>query len=191
MEIFFSTSNKHKVSEANRIGLNFGVSFRQITIEYPEIRDESVERVAEEGVKFVYKIFGKPVIVEDSGLFIEALNGFPGSYSAYVYKKIGNIGIINLMSGEKKRNAKFISAVSYFDGKTLKTFTGEVEGRISYKVQGKQGFGYDPIFIPKGYNKTFAEDENLKNKISHRQKSIEKFCRFILERKQTADKNLN
>lgn len=181
IEIFFSTSNKHKVYEANKIGLNFRVSFKQITVDYPEIRDESVERVAEEGVKFVYKIFNKPLIVEDSGLFIEALNGFPGPYSAYVQKKIGNKGIIKLMEGEQNRNAKFISAVSYFDGKTLKTFTGEVEGKISSEEKGGLGFGYDPVFIPSEHNKTFAEDENLKNEISHRRKSIEKFCKFTNE----------
>lgn len=178
MEVFFSTSNKHKIEEANKIGAEFGVLFRQVFVPYPEVRDDLVEIVAEEGVKFVYGILNHAVIVEDSGLFIEALKGFPGAYSAYVQGKIGNKGILKLMNGEEKRNAKFISAVSYFDGKTLKTFRGEVEGEIAFEEKGKKGFGYDPVFIPLKHSKTFAEDEDLKNKISHRRKSIQEFCSF-------------
>jgi len=176
--VFFSTSNKHKIEEANKIGAEYGVSFKQVLIPYPEVRSDSVDIVAEEGVKFVYGVLNHAVIVEDSGLFIEALKGFPGVYSAYVQDKIGNKGILKLLSGEKKRNAKFISAVSYFDGKILRTFRGEVEGEISLEERGEKGFGYDPIFIPFNYSKTFSEDEDLKNKISHRRKSIQAFCLF-------------
>ena len=87
--ILFATSNLHKVSEANEIGRKFNINFKQIELPYPEIRDESVEKVAAEGVKFVFNKIKKPVVVEDSGLFIETLNNFPGSYSAFVQEKIG------------------------------------------------------------------------------------------------------
>ena len=181
--ILFATSNKHKVFEANEIGKNFNINFKQIEVDYPEIRDESVEKVALEGAKFVFNKIKNPVIVEDSGIFIGALNNFPGSYSAFVHNKIGNTGILKLLAGEKNRSAKFISAVGFCseEGK-LKTFTGTVCGRISDEIRGAGGFGYDPIFIPKNSELTFAQNPELKNKISHRKVAIEKFCRWLLEK---------
>jgi len=179
--ILFATSNPHKVSEANETGKKHNINFKQIELPYPEIRDESVEKVASEGAKFVFNKIKKPVIVEDSGIFIDALNNFPGSYSAFVEKKIGNPGILKLLTGEKNRGAKFISAVGFCDAKGIvKTFTGTVYGKISNEIKGTGGFGYDPIFIPENSELTFAENPELKNKISHRKIAVEKFCLFIM-----------
>lgn len=178
--ILFATSNPHKVSEANEIGRKFNINFKQIELPYPEIRDESVEKVAAEGAKFVFDKIKEPVIVEDSGIFIDSLNNFPGSYSAFVQEKIGNEGILKLLTGEENRSAKFISAVGFCDsGGITRTFTGEVCGRISNEIRGTGGFGYDPVFIPEGSELTFAENPELKNKISHRKVAVEKFCKFI------------
>jgi len=179
----FATSNKFKVNEANEIGKRFNIKFIQIKCKYPEIRSENVEDVALEGAKFVYSKVKKPVIVEDTGLYIETLNGFPGSYSKFVYQKIGNNGILKLLENKKNRNATFISAIGYCNGKFTKIFSGKINGKISTKILGKEGFGYDPIFIPDGYKKTFAQDYELKKKISHRKKAFEKFCEWINKKK--------
>lgn len=179
MKVDFATSNKFKVDEANEVGKKFGIEFVQISQNYPEIRAENVEDVALDGARYVYKNFQKPVIVEDTGMYITALNGFPGSYSKFVFQKIGNEGILRLLHDKKDRSATFISAIGYFDGKILETFVGKVEGNIVEKNLGSDGFGYDPIFLPKGYKKTFAEDYEVKKKISHRTKAFEKFCEWL------------
>ncbi|MFH0861061.1 MAG: XTP/dITP diphosphatase [Candidatus Altiarchaeota archaeon] len=179
MNVLFATGNRHKVSEANRVGKEYGVKFVRVSCPYPEIRDESLERIASEGVKHVYSRLKKPVIVEDSGLFLKAYDGFPSPYSAYVFEKIGNGGMLKLVRGKRNRNAAFKSVIAYYDGKKLRTFTGEVKGRIALKKSGNAGFGYDPIFIPKGHSRTFAQDPELKEKISHRSRAFKKLITWL------------
>ncbi|MFH1125929.1 MAG: XTP/dITP diphosphatase [Candidatus Altiarchaeota archaeon] len=182
MEVLFATSNRHKVSEANRIGRKFGVKFRRVDVPYSEIRNNSVSKVALAGIKYVYPKVKKPVVVEDSGLFINALNGFPGPYSRYVFDTIGVQGILDLMRGRKERSAFFVSSIGFSDGKCEKVFEGVVNGKISNSSRGSSGFGFDPIFIPKGFNKTFAEDSLIKKRISHRSVAVELFCRWLTVR---------
>lgn len=179
LEIRFATSNPHKVSEGNLVGKGFGIEFIQIDVPYPEVRDENVSVVAEEGAKFVYSKINEPVVVEDTGLFIDALNGFPGPYSAYVYRKVGCEGILKLLAGTERRSAHFTSAVGFCSSKGVRVFEGTIKGRISEKMRGNLGFGYDPIFIPEGYSKTFAEDHQLKTNISHRRLAFQRFCEWI------------
>jgi XTP/dITP diphosphohydrolase len=176
MKVLFATSNKHKVAEANNIGGEYGVEFTQINTTYPEIRDDSVAAIAEAGVKHVYNQVKKPVVVEDSGLFIHALNDFPGPYSSFVFNRIGSEGILRLMSGLENRKAAFISAVAYTDGRECRVFEGVVEGLITEEVRGTGGFGYDPIFKPEGRELTFAQDPEHKNRVSHRRRAVEKLC---------------
>lgn len=172
MKLYFATTNKNKVREAVDILKPFRVE--QVDIDYPEIRSESPEEIAVEGAKYVFEKIKKPCFVEDSGIFIHSLNNFPGTYSAYVFKKIGNDGILSLMAGKRDRGAKFISVVAYLEpASEPKVFRGEVRGEISKSPRGKGGFGYDPIFILEGYNKTFAELPN-KNQISHRYLALKK-----------------
>ena len=184
--IKFATSNPNKVVEGNIVGKEFGIEFVQIMEDYPEIRDEDVARVAEEGAKFVYGSVKEPIIVEDTGLFINALNGFPGTYSKFVFRKIGNDGILRLMKGmdsgaeQGNRRAVFVSAIGYYDGDRVIVFKGEVNGRITSEPKGNVGFGYDPIFMPDDYDKTFAENRELKLEISHRRNSFQKFCEDTL-----------
>lgn len=165
--IAFITSNENKFKEAKEILKNSGIRIRHIKKTYSEIRADDVKQVALESAKSLFLKFKKPLIVEDSGLFIPSLNGFPGAYSAWVYKKIGNQGIINLLKG-KPRRAYFKSCVAYADSKIIKTFCGKVLGKISKRERGTGGFGYDPIFVPNGKRQTFGENEMLKNSSSHR-----------------------
>ena len=177
-QIIFITSNKHKVREANKIGKSFGVKFKQKFFKYPEIRADSVNDVAKEGAKYCYEKLRKALIVEDSGLFINALNKFPGTYSKFVLGKIGLDGILRLMQNKKDRTAFFVSSVGFADKNQIKTFNGVVKGKIAKKIRGSCGFGYDPVFIPNGFRKTYGEDDKIKNKTSHRFKSITKFCKW-------------
>ena len=181
MMLRFATSNPHKVREAKLVGKEFDVEFVQLQEDYPEIRDDDVRRVAEAGAKYIFYKVGEPVIVEDTGLFIESLKGFPGAYSAFVLQRIGNEGILKLLTGSKNRKAEFVSAVGYCDISGVQIFDGTVTGRIATEITGTAGFGYDSIFIPEGGGKTFGQDPELKARVSHRKKAFEKFCQFITE----------
>lgn len=180
--ILFVTSNINKFAEAKRILSKFNINLIHYNFSYNEIRSEYLEEIAKDAAKKLFKVIRKELIVEDSGLFIDSLNGFPGTYSAWVFKKIGNEGILKLMKNLKNREASFKSCIAFASDKCIKTFIGEVRGKISLKIRGNQGFGFDPIFIPKNYKKTFAENENLKNKISHRTNALLKFANWYLSR---------
>ncbi|KFM17399.1 dITP-XTP pyrophosphatase protein [Marine Group I thaumarchaeote SCGC AAA799-P11] len=108
----------------------------------------------------------------------DSLKGFPGPYSSYVFKTIGNKGILKLVPS--KRKAKFVSIITYCDKKILESFNAKLDGTISKSQKGK-GWGYDPIFIPKNSRKTFAEVDH-KNKLSHRFKALKKFSNWYLHK---------
>lgn len=166
--IDFVTSNKGKYTEAQAI---FG-DLVQRDIGYAEIQADTLEEVALYGMNEVALRLKGPVMLEDAGLFVQALRGFPGVYSAYVQKTIGNAGILRLMEGEKNRSAYFRSVVAYAEpGMQTMIFSGEVHGQIGFEARGNQGFGYDPIFYVDGMS--LAEiDLEKKNQISHRAKSM-------------------
>ena len=180
MIVKFATSNPHKVGEANQVGKEHGIEFVQLREEYPEIRHDDVRKVAEAGAEHVFDRIKEPVIVEDTGLFIDSLKGFPGAYSAFVFKRIGNEGIIRLLGDSGDRSAEFTSAIGYCDSEGVKVFDGAVKGKIGTQITGTAGFGYDSIFIPEGEEHTFGEDPELKARVSHRKKAFEGFCRFIV-----------
>ncbi len=184
MKIYFATGNPNKIKEANIILKDLkDVEIEQIKIEYPEIQG-TLEEVAEFGAKWIYNILKKPVIVEDSGFFVEALNGFPGTYSKFVQETIGNEGILKLLNDKDNRNAYFKTVIGYCDENGVRLFKGIVKGRVSEEIRSKgYGFAYDSIFIPEGGERTFAEmTTEEKSQISHRKRAFEEFKKFLLER---------
>jgi len=181
---FFATGNIHKFNEARRVLAEFRISTAMLNLETIEIQDDSLENIARASAVDAAKKSSLPVFVEDAGLFINALNGFPGPYSAYVYRTIGTKGILKLMENEKKREAYFLSVVAFFNNQKQAVptcFQGRVEGRITHKERGRQGFGFDPIFEPLGGDgKTFAEmTTQEKNKHSHRAQALRKFAKWF------------
>lgn len=179
LEIHFATSNAHKFKEAEEILRDAGVSLKRFDFRHTEIRSDSLEEVALEAAAAAYLQLKKPVFVEDAGLFIDALNGFPGTYSGWVFRKVGPQGILRLMQDSNERSAHFGSCIAYADGKGIKAFTGTCRGAISTRERGEGGFGYDPIFVPEGERKTFAESITLKNKLSHRYNSLLEFSKYL------------
>ncbi len=173
--VYFMTSNRHKYLEARGIFKKHRLELRRISKKYIEIQANTLEEVVKEALEHIN---GKKVFIEDSGIFIKTLNGFPGVYSKYVENTIGNHGILGLMRDVKNRSAVFRSVVGYKDC-GIKLFKGEVLGSIALEERGTQGFGYDPVFVPKGYNKTFAEDYTLKQRISHRRKAVGKLAKWL------------
>ncbi|NVM01875.1 MAG: XTP/dITP diphosphatase [Candidatus Helarchaeota archaeon] len=187
MSIYFASSNKNKLKEATKILAKYEIIVESIFLECPEIQSNDLEEISKFSAKFAFKEVRHPVFVEDSGIFIEILNGFPGPYSSYVQKTIGNEGILKLMQKKENRNAIFKSVIAYCEGEDfIKTFIGQTIGIISTEIlKGNNGgWGFDPIFLPKeGNNKTYAEmGTEEKNKISHRKKSLEKFGKWFKSR---------
>jgi XTP/dITP diphosphohydrolase len=177
-DLFFVSSNHHKYQEAKKILDSFGIKLGFVKFDLEEIQSNSLKEIALYKAKDAFSKYKKPLIIEDDGLFIESLEGFPGPYSSYVFKTIGNKGILNLL--KQNRKAKFISIITYCDKKTLQSFEAKLDGTISKSQKGK-GWGYDPIFMPKNTKKTFAESNN-KNKLSHRYKALKKFSNWYLHK---------
>ncbi|AWR97152.1 XTP/dITP diphosphatase [Acidianus sulfidivorans JP7] len=180
-EIKIVTGNKRKFEELNEIAKQYNIKLSMINLPKFEIQADSLEEVVRHAASVIYTMLHEPVILEDSGLFIEALNGFPGPYTKFAKKTIDINGILRLMTNIENRNAYFKTALAYVDDSIIKIFDGEVHGKISYEARGKEGFGFDPIFIPDGCNKTFAElSLEEKNKYSHRSRAFRKFLEYYL-----------
>lgn len=175
--LLFATSNKHKFQEATQL---LDIEIRQLPFEYTEIRSDSLDEVASDAARAAYKRAKEPVFVEDTGLFIDALKGFPGTYSGWVFGKIGMEGVLKLLEGVEDRSAYFQAVVGYMkDKEHVSLFHGKCSGRISLEPRGSGGFGYDPIFVPDGEDQTFAESIQLKNKLSHRYKALLEFSKSL------------
>ncbi len=183
LRLYFITSNLGKFEEAKRKLEKYGIELEWIRRKVEEPRGEDVKEVARKTMERLLSEERLPeyTFLEDAGLFIRSLKGFPGPYSAYVFSKIGYQGILKLMEGVKDRYAEFRAAIALWDGREIRIFEGKCPGKISEEAKGTGGFGYDPIFVPEGYEKTFAEMEQEKDKISHRAKAIEGMVRFLRE----------
>lgn len=169
MRPIFVTSNQDKLKEAER-ALGFEPESEDIELE--EIQAVEAERVVKNKVERAYEKIERPVMVTDVGVYIDELNGFPGALIKWMFKRVGNEGIAEI-AGECKAEA--ITVIGYHDGEDFQTFEGTVKGKIAEEPRGDNGFGWDPVFVPEGYDKTFAEmTEEEKNKVSMRKKALEK-----------------
>jgi XTP/dITP diphosphohydrolase len=154
-----------------------------VLIKYPEEQLDSLEEVAKKSAYYVREIIKGDFFLDDSGIFINELKGFPGVYSSYVNKTIGNPGILKLMENARDRSAQFSTCIAYYDG-TVNLFVGKTSGTISTTERGRNGFGFDPIFIPDGYEETYAEMPlEKKNSLSHRFKAANLFLEFLKKKK--------
>jgi len=177
--MYFVTGNKGKFKEASLVipGL------KQADLGVPEIQADTLEEVARFSIEHAYARLHEPCFVEDAGLFVHALKGFPGPYSKFVNHTLDCGGLLKLMQGEKDRGAYFEACIAYHDGKKVHTFTGRCDGTIALAGKGRTGFGFDPVFLPEGSKKTFAEDEGYKNTVSHRRRALDGLTAFLNARK--------
>lgn len=185
MRLYLVSRNEGKIKELLQLASTYGIDLIPLDVPKIEIQSDSLEDIALYSAMSAYLLIKKPLIVEDSGLFIKSLGMFPGTLSSYVYRTIGIAGILKLMEGINDREAYFKSVIALVNSeeKEIKLFSGEVLGEISREPRGLGGFGFDPIFIPKGWNKTFAEmsiDE--KNSVSHRAAAFKSLARWLLRR---------
>ena len=188
MEIVFVTGNKNKFSEAEKILRDFGIVIKRKKIYVEEIQELDVSLVAKRKAEEAYRELGMPLIVEDTGIEVKGMNGYPGALVKHFYEAMTPHGMVEFLRKRDSRTTG-ITAVAYFDGKTMKVFEGRIEGRIAGDVRGGDSFDWDSFFIPEGYGKTYSQlgiDE--KNKISQRRKALEKFAEWFLSHSSPGEK---
>jgi len=175
----FVTGNEGKVREAREY---LPEPVERVDYDYTEVQSDSLTEIAAAGARESYEAIGDPVFVDDAGLFVEGLGGFPGPYSAYVEETLGVERVWRLAEGEcdEPRRASFRAVVAFCAGADVETFDGSVRGRL-VAPRGEGGFGYDPIFEHTG--RTLAEmSTGKKNAISHRGRALAAFGDWLAER---------
>ncbi|MFO7829034.1 MAG: non-canonical purine NTP diphosphatase [Bacteroidales bacterium] len=190
MEIIFATNNNHKLKEIQQL---LGSDFKLLSLSDVGVVEDipedyyTLEENALQKARFIYQKVGKNCFADDTGLEIDGLNGEPGVLSArYAGEEKSSENnmekVLEAMHNISDRKAQFRTVIALIlDGKEY-FFEGVVKGEILYNKQGEAGFGYDPIFKPKGFNQSFAQmDIEQKNKISHRGKATSKLVHFLLE----------
>lgn len=192
VKLVFATGNEGKLKEVEKIinSDKFEVISPNNLGEYPDIEEtgDTYEENAKIKAETIYNLFKLPTIADDSGLSIDQLNGRPGVKSArYAGENCtfddNNYKVIKELSEfEEPHTARFVSCAVFYNGKKFISAEGTLEGRIIDEFRGTHGFGYDPIFIPDGYDRTLAELElEQKNKMSHRGKSFKKLAKLFEE----------
>ena len=178
MEIIYVTDNKEKFETAQLI-LGNKVSLKQASLDLLEPQCIDSKGVSEIKAKQAYEILKKPLFVTDTGLSLNAFNGFPGALIKFFNEYLGQKGVLKLLDGVKNRGAKAIVSLTFYDGKTMKTFEGVTEGTIA-KREWPEGWEYDRIFIPKGSYKTWAEmGSEVKNRDSYYKIVLEDFLSWL------------
>ena len=172
MKLKVITSNPGKVAEYQKELAEYGIEMEHVRIPYDEVQTFDLEEVVNKGMDAIIASGVRDFIIDDSGLFVDALKGFPGVWSAYAQKTIGNKGLLKLMDGVEDRGAEFRCCIGCdIAGKRI-VVTGVCRGSITCSEQGDGGFGFDPIFTQDG-TRTFAQvpmDE--KNAVSHRGNAV-------------------
>ena len=201
MKIVFATNNKNKLSEIREI---LGSSFEVMSLtdigcheDIPETGDTLLDNAIQKS-RYVFEKYGYDCFADDTGLEVDALDGEPGVHSARYAEGTDHDSNANMdkllrkLGDETHRTARFRTVISLLqkqesgdgagEGSVLHIFEGKVEGSIIYEKRGAEGFGYDPIFMPEGYDKTFAElGLDVKNQISHRARAVKKLADFLLK----------
>jgi XTP/dITP diphosphohydrolase len=189
MTLVFASNNEHKIKEINSL---LGNSFKLLSLHDINITDDipeeepTIEGNALSKARFVYSMTGMDVFADDTGLEIKSLNGLPGVHSARFAgeNKDSSANIekaLSMLGDTKQREARFRTIIALIFKKKEYLFEGIVNGTITSEKSGKEGFGYDPIFIPDGKTTTFAEMELAeKNSVSHRARAFNKLREFLL-----------
>ena len=173
MKAIFVTTNEHKRREVQEI---LGFELERADLDLPEIQAIDPAEVAAEKASAAREALGRPglpVLVEDSGLMVDAWDGFPGALTKWLMSSVGNEGLLRMLpeGGDRSARAVCVVALAEADG-TVRTFRGEVPGTLAQEPRGSGGFGYDPVFVPWWSSMTYAEMGEGKNRDSHRSRAF-------------------
>lgn len=190
-DIVFATNNAHKLCEIRRI---IGERFRVLSLSDIGCHDDipetgmTLEENALMKVRYVKEHYGYDCFADDTGLLVDALGGAPGVFSARYAGGEGHDSEANMrlllqnMDDKDNRSARFRTVIALIEGDVEHLFKGECEGTITRERSGTDGFGYDPIFLPEGYNLTFAQmSPDEKNAISHRGRAVSKLISYLID----------
>ena len=174
MKLVFVTGNKGKAHEAQTALSPLGIDVEPRDLKPVEIQGDTLEEIARAKCAVLAGKVDGPFLVDDGGLFVHVLKDFPGQYSAFVLKTLGVPGVLKLMEGVEDRRAHFAAVVALHDGTGIHAFAGRCDGRLLAEPRSAgHGFGFDPIFVPEGETKTFAElPAETKNRLSHRGRAL-------------------
>lgn len=176
-DLTFITSNAGKAAQLSKY-LGFPINNHKVDL--TEIQSLDITEVTKHKAVEAYNILKVPVIVDDNGLTINALGNLPGPFIKYFLQEMGNQGVCDLVKNYEDKSAQVIVSIGYCDGKSTKIFTGITNGHISNVAIGNRGFGWDQIFIPKGYSQTCSQmNEEDYDRTSPRKLALEKFEKFI------------
>lgn len=176
-KLYLASGNPEKVREAEAI---LKIPIEIANIETDEVQSMDLDYVTRRKAEEAFKIVKSPLIVDDVGFEIEAWNSFPGPLVKFLFKSLGNAGVLKLLENEKNRNVKVQAIVGYHDGKEIHTFLGERKAKIAFEERGSDGWGFDSIIIPEGETKTIAElGFDHKNKYSHRALALVKLKEYL------------
>lgn len=188
-KLVIASQNPHKITEMQSLLHPLGIVVLS-TKDFPELEEVIEDQPDLEGnalkkARYVSEQTGLPALSDDTGLEVDALDGAPGVYSARYAGENPSyqdnvLKLLGELENKTNRKARFRTVVALVYGEDAYTFEGICKGEIIAEQKGDQGFGYDPIFRPDGYDKTFAElDSSIKNSISHRGRAVNKFVEFL------------
>jgi len=188
-KLVLASRNKNKIEEMRDLVTPLGIEVFS-AFDFPELKEVDEDQPTLVGnalkkARYVHQITGLPSLSDDTGLEVDALDGAPGVYSArYAGENVtyqdNVLKLLSEMTGITLRNARFSTVIAFVSSDGEFTFNGTVEGEILTEQRGEGGFGYDPVFLPNGFEQSFAELEpRVKNTISHRGKAIQKFIAFL------------
>lgn len=188
-KLVLASRNQHKIEELRALLSPLGIEVLS-ALDFPNLQEVEEDKPTLEGnalkkARYVFQETGIPSLSDDTGLEVKALNGAPGVYSARYAGEQATyednvLKLLDALQSQADRSAQFRTVVALVTSTEEFTFDGICEGEITTAQRGEKGFGYDPIFQPKGYSETFAElASSIKNKISHRGRAIQKFVDFL------------
>jgi XTP/dITP diphosphohydrolase len=183
VKIYLVTSNQGKLREFRSALAPLGYEVEHSTEECDEIQADTLREVVLFCLEQLKDKGLGDFVIDDSGLFVHGLKGFPGVYSSYALRTIGLDGVLRLLDGVADRSAHFECCIGASIGGEHLTVTGRCDGSINFRPSGTDGFGFDPLFVPSGYSQTFAEISiGEKNRISHRGKAVQAFSAELRRR---------
>src|SRR5918998_6303370 len=180
MRLRFLSSNPNKIAEARAILSPAGFELISVERKLDEIQSGDVEFLVRDKCIKAFRLIGRPVFVEHTGLFIEALNGFPGGLTQIFWDRLGAERVAKLFAHEDEGRAVARTRIGYCDGRCVHQFEGEVNGRLAPEPRGDPS-QWDCVFIPEGSDETFAEMGERKNEVSMRRKALDQFAAYLRE----------
>ncbi|QGZ31989.1 non-canonical purine NTP pyrophosphatase [Stutzerimonas stutzeri] len=179
MKIRFASVNEQKVRDATEFLGQSGIEIVHFPVRIVETQTEDLHRLVSDKLLHAFKLIGKPVFVEHSGLFINSLNGFPGGLTQAFWDRLHAVRFSELIGNLEDPSAVARTLIGYCDGRKRHFFKGEVAGRISRAPAGDEGFEWDNVFVPDGYDATFAELGGAHNDLSTRKRAMDAFLTHL------------